>query len=388
MALTRLLKCGMFPLLRLSCVPDMSRKKIKIGFVDFDDFYVREVVINVLKSLYDIEQDDENPDILFFSCFGYNHLKYLDKCIKVYVSGENTFPDFNTCDYAITSCAMEYGNRHFYLPPCFYYGAKKQKEEKAFPLSDENLYNRPFCSFLFSSDPKEPGRYSRKEFCERLMKTYKHVDCPGRILHNMDAPELSQRYSNDWSDSKISFIGKYKFNIAFENSDAPGYITEKLTDAYKANTIPIYRGSSEIWREFPKDSMIYAPDYPDMDSLIARIKEVDENKELYMQMLAANPLHHGMSLDKSQELGAFLSHIVEKGTMLRFGVNSRYGDAGALYELLFNYHQKKRVITRVFLFGLHIASIIRAVLTRRPEAQTAAQEARLRAGAVRWRSSL
>lgn len=59
------------------------------------------------------------------------------------------------------------------------------------------------------------------------MAEYAHVDCPGKVLHNMDTPELAGRFNTDWNASKLKFIGKYKFNIAFENSDSDGYMTEK-----------------------------------------------------------------------------------------------------------------------------------------------------------------
>lgn len=42
---------------------------------------------------------------------------------------------------------------------------------------------------------------------------------------------------------KIAFIKNYKFNICPENSDAPGYCTEKIFHAIQAGCIPIYWGT-------------------------------------------------------------------------------------------------------------------------------------------------
>ena len=44
---------------------------------------------------------------------------------------------------------------------------------------------------------------------------------------------------------KLKIISNHKFNIAFENSSYPGYVTEKITDAFIANTIPIYWGDKK-----------------------------------------------------------------------------------------------------------------------------------------------
>lgn len=175
------------------------------------------------------------------------------------------------------------------------------------------MARRKFCSFIYSQCGIGEGSIMRKNFCEELMRLYKHVDCPGRILHNMDAPELAIRENAaQWNASKIEFLSKYKFNIAFENSSTPGYITEKLMDAYLANTVPIYFGSAGNISPFPKESIIYVNDYDDFDSLIAKIKEIDNNDEAYMRMLAANPLRNNMQIKANETFEAFLRPILEK----------------------------------------------------------------------------
>jgi hypothetical protein len=53
----------------------------------------------------------------------------------------------------------------------------------------------------------------------------------------------------------------YKFVVAFENSSAPGYNTEKLTHAIEADSMPIYWGDPEIGRSFNPGRFIDAHDY-------------------------------------------------------------------------------------------------------------------------------
>lgn len=59
----------------------------------------------------------------------------------------------------------------------------------------------------------------------------------------MDAPELLPASKDHTYRSKVSFLRKYKFSIAFENGSTDGYITEKVTNALEAGTVPIYFGS-------------------------------------------------------------------------------------------------------------------------------------------------
>ena len=45
---------------------------------------------------------------------------------------------------------------------------------------------------------------------------------------------------------KISFLMKYKFSIAMENSNGSGYMSEKIVQAFLSGTIPIYYGDYMI----------------------------------------------------------------------------------------------------------------------------------------------
>lgn len=277
----------------------MKRKNLKVAFVDN---CASKHILEALQQEYDTVIDEKSPDIVFYGNFGLKHLKY--HCVKVFVNQECVAPDFNECDYAISSSKMEFDGRNLYMPPAFLLHLEDSGQASSAPLSHD-LAQRPFCSFLYSQRKHGIGSQIRATFCETLMK-YKKVDCPGKVLHNMDAPELSRRFAGDWNASKIRFISKYKFNIAFENSNSKGYITEKLTDALLAHTVPIYWGSEGDLGDFPKEALIYANDYPDINDLIARIKEVDQNDDEYMKILEANPFRHGFSLSRRKEFTDFI----------------------------------------------------------------------------------
>ncbi len=283
--------------------------KIKAAVVDFGTSRKHNFLIKGIETFCDIEEDTSNPDYILYSCFGAAHLKYKN-AVKIFICDENVFPDFNQCDYAVGCVRIECGNRYLWFPPC--YSTYMNREIPALPELDKSLSHRKFCSFVYSQCGIGAGSILRRDFCQALMK-YKHVDCPGRVLHNMDAPELAKRGdAANWNSSKLKFLSQYKFNIAFENSSIPGYITEKLMDAYLANTVPIYFGSEGDVAPFPKESMICANDFPDFESLINRIKELDEDDDAYMAKLAANPLRNGMELNPLQMLKAFLQPVMEK----------------------------------------------------------------------------
>jgi hypothetical protein len=60
------------------------------------------------------------------------------------------------------------------------------------------------------------------------LSQYKKVHCGGAYLNNIGF--CVPRGEN--CSGKIEHNNKYKFAIAFENEDYPGYVTEKICDIY------------------------------------------------------------------------------------------------------------------------------------------------------------
>lgn len=361
-----------------------GKKTIKVCLVDFYDQYVKALVRKALEERYNLIYDEKDPDFLFYSVFGYKHLMYGERCIKVFVSGENVFPDFNECDYAVSSVTFSHGDRYLHLPPCYYYDSSGLENIPLPPLQ-EDMAQRRFCSFIYRMANHDAGSVLREQFCRKLMQDYKHVDCPGVVLHNMDAPELSERYSGNWNESKIKFLSHYKFNIAFENGSTAGYMTEKLTDAFKANVVPIYWGSEGQVAPFPKEAMICANDYPDLDTLIARIKEVDENDEEYMKILAANPLRHGTALNRLSELADFFANIIENGTKQTHGFHSLYTADNVFKNLYADSRGKRRLSTLLLMKTLHVLNALLAKIAPTKAMRESADKNRFALGAILWR---
>ncbi len=286
---------------------DTALETLRVAFIDFWKTYDTEnnIFTRALRRHYNVVMDQQNPDLMIYSNFGLEHLLWQDhKCLRLFFTPENVAPDFNTCEFAATSCRMDLDGRHLYLP--YYLATSCAGELPPLPELDESMARRKFCSFIYSNNINGQGSSLRYQFCKKLME-YSRVDCPGTVLHNMDAPELARRGdASNWHKSKIQYLDRYKFNIAFENSNTPGYITEKLTDAFFGNTVPIYWGSCGDVAPFPREAMIVANDYDNLDDLVARVREVNENDELYMSMLAANPLRHGMTIEPDEIVEKFL----------------------------------------------------------------------------------
>jgi len=222
-------------------------RTISVKFVDntFEFNINNNFIINFLRQHYNVVLSDK-PDFLFYSSFGNAFLNYSDS-IRIWYNFENVRPNFNYCDYAVSYDRLEFGERYLRL-----------KRDVVKPLLDDNndYINRKFCNFVYHQTDMTDGQRLRMEFCKALAK-YKHIDCPGRALNNMQG-DIKPRFSkeSDWASSKIKFISDYKFTIAFENASYPGYVTEKLIQPFLANSVPIYFGDPDIELDFNPSAFI------------------------------------------------------------------------------------------------------------------------------------
>lgn len=85
---------------------------------------------------------------------------------------------------------------------------------------------------------------------------------------------------------KIEVLSQYKFNICFENmKNTPGYITEKIWDAFKARCVPIYWGASNVTDYIPENTFIdfrkYENNYQSLSSVLQNMEESEYN--LYLE---------------------------------------------------------------------------------------------------------
>lgn len=85
-------------------------------------------------------------------------------------------------------------------------------------------------------------------------------------------------------DDKAHVLKNYKFTFAYENiKDVPGYITEKLFDAFQVGTVPIYWGASNVKEYIPKGCFIARQDFTDEEALYQFIHSM--TKEQYDQYI-------------------------------------------------------------------------------------------------------
>lgn len=212
-------------------------RTVRCWFVDFWDGFdpYDNPIIKILRQYYNVVLDSEEPEFLFSSVFysekGMTALQY--PCVRIFYTGENLIPDFNIYDYAIGFEYMDYGDRYLRWPLYRFYNEDFERAKKKHILYDiDQFMNRDFCCRVVSNDNSE---FRERMFTE--MNKRRYVASGGKCKNNL--PEGTN------VENKEKFLSKYKFNLAIENTNSPGYVTEKIVQAWAAGCIPIYWGVAE-----------------------------------------------------------------------------------------------------------------------------------------------
>lgn len=122
-------------------------------------------------------------------------------------------------------------------------------------LKTNNVITKPKkLSWVCSNESSLQGHLYRLKFLERL-KDRVRFDHFGRGFNPI---------ADKWDA-----LAPYRYSLAFENFQSNYYFTEKLTDCFVSETMPIYFGSKLITEFFPADSLVNLdPEDPDVFKII------------------------------------------------------------------------------------------------------------------------
>ena len=273
------------------------KQTIKIKFVDFFDTFdpTDNEFLYILQKRYNVVQTD-TPDYIIYSAFGSRHLHY--DCIRIFYTGECITPDFNECDYAIGFDRLQFADRYVRIPlyNLFQYQKMYQGIKSRPMLTREDLKRKSgFCNFVYSNCFAQD---MRTLIFEELNK-YKQVDSGGRYLNNIGG----------FVADKHVFQKKYKFSIAFENTSYDGYVTEKIMEAFAAETIPIYYGDPQIAKDFNPKSFVNVHDYNSLDDVVKRVEAIDQDDSIYLSIINEPVINKDLKLTS---LCDFLFYITEQ----------------------------------------------------------------------------
>jgi len=255
------------------------------GFFDNDAnniSYFIELFKRVFGS-FEITGDINRANILFESLFSESLTNIKQWKYKIFFSGE-----------AYDRGNVKSENYDIILSGNIY------KNNIDLPLFISYIYCNNFIERLTQRKLQTKEQISKKKFCcffvsnycsdvrvkmFDILNCYKKVDSYAHCRNNMGEIGNYIKDNRYWSEDYFNLISEYKFIICFENTKCGTYITEKIVNAYIANTLPIYWGSDNVNKIFNEKSMITLKN--DSDSyyldVLNLVIELDNNDDKYLE---------------------------------------------------------------------------------------------------------
>jgi hypothetical protein len=156
-----------------------------------------------------------------------------------------------------------------------------------------------FCNFTYARNSRE-----RVEFF-LLLNQKKKVDSTGKLFNN----------AGYYLGSKPHDLSSWRFTLAFENTQLPGYVTEKLIEPLAAGSIPIYWGGNKSIEDFNPDSFINTADFSDWSAAIDWIMHVENTPSLQQKYLQA-PVFKADPCYPQQVFSAIYNKLILKNPAL------------------------------------------------------------------------
>ena len=262
--------------------------------------------------------DEENPDYIiatnwcftdYDECKKFRHyLSTKNDRIFIYFTYEAIEPDLNFCDYAFTwDPDLKCGDR---IIRNFSYmfdeiSGAPFKNDLTLEEARKILESKPdFCSFLYSH-AQEP----RDSFFH-LLSRYKPVTSSGPHLNNTG--KRSTREDKDWYSLSVDLKSGHKFSIAMENNVFRGYTSEKIVSSLRAHTVPIYWGDPLVADYINPKAFINCGDYSSFEEVVERVKEIDNNDELWLDMVTQpwqTEEQYARTVQEAEDYDKFIRHI-------------------------------------------------------------------------------
>ena len=263
---------------------------LKIWFTDFwPEWKDEDFITPILKKNFEIVLDKNKPDILFHSIFGRTSPSF--KCKKILFIAENIRNNYynndirNNINIALNGASATIGfdptsDTNYRLPLWqVYILLKPELKDRLYQRKNwsEEQFKR-WCSFTVSNSSN-----SLRNLSYQQLNRYKHVDSYGRYMNTNGALQEASK-GRYWRDAKDEYFLKFphKFMIAYENTPAKFYCTEKLMDAFLVGSMPIYWGDPRVGEDWNQEAFIDVT-RGDFDKIFRVDKDWELFKSIYQQ---------------------------------------------------------------------------------------------------------
>jgi GR25 family glycosyltransferase involved in LPS biosynthesis len=294
----------------------------------FTDALRQECKLNNLDiSIKGVEYEAINykPDVIIFGPFTNTTKKWKDTpstIPKVFFSAENWgLPTEDGFALQLSPYRIE-NDKHMRLPTWMTFIDWFNDSLDISTINTDDNPNRMPLKLAMSSHSK--SFREREDFCAfvvsnpisqfrndtfKALDSYKRVNSGGELYNNIGG-RLGLKYPGGGCGDipKYDFFSKHKFSLSFENSQASGYITEKVLHAKMAGCVPLYWGDKDTDSDFVSGSFINLSQLSSPEQIIKVVQKLEENLEMCAK-IAATPI---LNEEKKQKALNIISNMSKR----------------------------------------------------------------------------
>lgn len=213
---------------------------------------------------------------------GFNLQPNSSARVNIFFTGENERPPYGDWDAYLSFDLHDFGSKNAYLP-LWWITCTDLAGPKNAPYLDEAITLENLLK------PRKPNFQSRKRFCVAFIgKAYPFRMQALRSLSEIQKVEVFGAIARKDVKSKFKESQNYKFVFAFENDLYPGYVTEKVIEAWATGAIPLYWGSDPAKYINPK-AIINLADFDSMSEFVEFVRKVNIDSTLWEE-IASQPI--------------------------------------------------------------------------------------------------
>ena len=281
--------------------------------------------LKIAKNISGVKYDSSksgSPNIIIFSPFSKGWQDVPSSIPKVFFTGENwEVPKDDSISLYLTPYKNE-DDKHIRLPLWMMFIDWYSEATNLASVNNSDNPNRLPIKMAMATHTKSFN--DRKEFCAfvvtnpvskfrneafKSLDSYKRVNSGGDLYNNIGGRlELKYPGGGGGDIPKYNFLSNHKFSLSFENSQAPGYITEKVLHSKMAGCVPLYWGDSNTDTDFVPGSIINVSQMTSPDQIIKVVQKLEQNPEMCAK-IAATPI---LNEEKKNAALATISRMSKK----------------------------------------------------------------------------
>lgn len=226
---------------------------------------------------------------------------------NIWCTFENRRPPVSGFDLTFSFDIDNYRDTNYYLPLVYLYTNLKKSNNKY----SKHKITAESCA--------QPRKFNEDFFQKKTQFAASFINNPHPTrlraingLNKIGQVDLFGRSVDNYVVDKIGTASNYWFNVCFENDLYPGYVTEKVLEAWIAGTVPLYWGIDKGGILNP-DAMINLNDFETMEAFFRHVSKIyslpDEMKKIINQPLF-------LKIPNEDEIKNF----VKRGLRLRAGL--------------------------------------------------------------------